>query len=119
LTRVAGTLFVFLIGFAFSGGQAQAGCGDDHFALPPMVDGHPAPTPIQPPCHGPNCSAQREEREPLLPVRTSATTQAELWARLHTELDAPPLPECWATITSPSVVSIHRPLDIFHPPRLG
>jgi hypothetical protein len=119
IVRGFGVTALLLTAFALSGGQAQAGCGDYHVVLPPAVDGHQAQAPVKPPCHGPNCSAQREEREPLLPPTPSTTTQTEQWARLHADLDTPPLPEWRSPVASSADLSVHRPLDIFHPPRLG
>ncbi len=117
ITRLTGALTAFLVGFAFSGTDARAGCGDDHFMLPPSVGDQPGPA--KPPCHGPNCSAQQQEREPLLPQRATTTTQVEQWARPHADFEFLPLPEWRSPVASTADPSVRRPLDIFHPPRLG
>lgn len=110
----------------FSPGRATAGCGDYVNVLNPTAeslrdpianhDNHGRPAK---PCHGPSCSNQPDRPIPSPAPTAPTTVQVKELVPISRPVDCDLASNTFTDISNRSSRPIHRPLSVFHPPRLS
>src|SRR5262245_34061869 len=115
-------------------GRASAECGDyvtilngpgasAHQPMPGANDGatpnhENTPSPVKPPCHGPNCSSTPDlPFPPLAPIAPVGTQVKELTGHLHPATEADAGPGRAFDRDTTSARPIRRASSVFHPPQ--
>lgn len=118
LCRAALPLAVLAV--LLAAGRATAGCGDHVVILKQTTEqqqDESVPTPVKPPCHGPNCKAGPVDHTPPLPSPVVQVTSAkELFTPIAVSAGADHPCVRWP-FDLHSRLPVSRPTSIFHPPR--
>lgn len=120
LKRFAVATLLLAAGLLFTGGRADAGCGEPMLTLGHGVASHDNSSPDHgpaKPCHGPNCSAAPAPMPVPVSFPPKVLPTSEQWATHEFALSSGSPGDSLRTIPSSSGRPVRRSISLLDPPR--